>query len=124
MIGINLMNGLIKKKHAQTVTYFRSFLAIKGLVICWKIYTEQMLNIKNHDLVNINKSGLSDLTTKIQTMAEEEKEIKKPNEMIEILEESLEFNKQIQQGKRIKLLTPDQMLSRLPVYLSQLQAAK
>ena len=83
-----------------------------------------MLNIKNHDLVNINKSGLSDLTTKIQTMAEEEKEIKKPNEMIEILEESLEFNKQIQQGKRIKLLTPDQMLSRLPVYLSQLQAAK
>ena len=83
-----------------------------------------MLNIKNHDLVNINKSGLSDLTTKIQTMAEEEKEIKKPNEMIEILEESLEFNKQIQQGKRIKLLTPDQMLSRLPVYLSQLQSAK
>ena len=44
--------------------------------------------------------------------------------MIEIVVESLEFNKQIQQGKRIKLLTPDQMLSRLPVYLSQLQAAK
>ena len=46
MIGVNLMNEFIKKKHTQTVTHFRSFLAIKGLVICSKIYTEQMLNIK------------------------------------------------------------------------------
>ena len=78
---------------------------------------------KNHDLVKVYKSGLSDLKKKNQTMAQEENEIKKPNEMIEIVEETLEFNKQIQEGKRIKILTPDQMLSLLPVYLSQLKAA-
>ena len=32
------------------------------------------------------------------------------------------FNKQNQQGKGIKILTPNQALSRLPISLAQLQA--
>ena len=43
--------------------------------------------------------------------------------MIEIVAESLEFNKQNQQGKGLKILTPYQMLSRLPICLAQLKAA-
>ena len=34
----------------------------------------------------------------------------------------LKFNKQNQQGKGLKLFTPDQMLSRLPIILAQLKA--
>ena len=39
-----------------------------------------------------------------------------------VAEESLEFNKQNQQGQGLKILTPDQMLSRLPITLAQLKA--
>ena len=34
----------------------------------------------------------------------------------------LKFNKRNQQGKGLKLFTPDQMLSRLPIILAQLKA--
>ena len=34
----------------------------------------------------------------------------------------LKFNKQNQEGKSLKILTPSQMLSRLPITLAQLKA--
>ena len=76
---------------------------------------------KINDLVNVIKSGLSDLKNEIENIDKKEKEIEKPNEMIEIVAESLEFNKQNQQGKGLKILTPDQMLRRLPICLAQLK---
>ena len=57
---------------------------------------------KNKDLVNVIKSGLTDLKNETENMSEEEKEIKKPNEIVNIVEEILEFNKQKQEGKRTK----------------------
>ena len=39
-----------------------------------------------------------------------------------LLTKTLKFKKQKQQGQRLKVLTPDQMLSRLPVTLPQLKA--
>ena len=76
----------------------------------------------NSKLVNIIKSGLSDLKNKTEDMSEEEKEIEKPGEKIDIVKEILKFNKQNQQGQGLKILTPDQMLSRLPITLAQLKA--
>ena len=76
---------------------------------------------KNKDLVNVIKSGLTDLKNETENMSEEEKEIEKPNEIVNIVEEILEFNKQKQEGKGLKILTPDQMLSRLPITLAQLK---
>ena len=55
-------------------------------------------------------------------MGEEEKEIEKPSEIIDIVEKIFEFNKQNQQGKGLKILTLNQMLSRLPITLAQLKA--
>ena len=77
---------------------------------------------KNSKLANITKSGLSDFKNEVEDMSEEEKEIEKPNQIINIAEKILEFNKQDQQGKGLKILTPDQMLSRLPITLAQLKA--
>ena len=54
-------------------------------------------------------------------MSEEEKKIEKPNETVDILENILEFNRQ-QQGQGLKILTSNQMLSRLPNSLEQLKA--
>ena len=55
-------------------------------------------------------------------MGEEEKEIEKSNETIDVVEKVLEFNKQNQLGQGLKIPTPDQMLSRLPITLTQLKA--
>ena len=45
------------------------------------------------------------------------KKIEKPSEIVDIVQKILEFNKQNQQGQGqgLKTLTPDQMLSRLPI---------
>ena len=54
-------------------------------------------------------------------MSEDEKEIGQPDRILKIVKEILEFNRQ-QQGQGLKILTPNQMLSRLPVTLAQLKA--
>ena len=55
-------------------------------------------------------------------MSEVEKEIEKPDKTLEIVEEILKFNEQQQSQKGLKHLTPNQMLSRLPITLAQLKA--
>ena len=55
-------------------------------------------------------------------MPKEERETEKPDNIVKIVEEILKFNKQNQEGKGIKILTPNQMLSRLPISLAQLEA--
>ena len=77
---------------------------------------------KNSKLVDVIKSGLSDLKNETENMDEEEKETEKPSEIIDVVEEIIEFNKKKQGGKGLKILTPDQMLSRLPINLAQLKA--
>ena len=56
-------------------------------------------------------------------MFEEETENEKPNQILETVNE-INFNKEIQkqQGSGLKILTPNQMLSRLPISLAQLKA--
>ena len=53
-------------------------------------------------------------------MSKEEIEIEKPDETVRVVEMSLDFNKHNQRGQAIKILTPNQMLSRLPITLAQL----
>ena len=71
--------------------------------------------------MNLIKSGLKDLKEEIKEMSKEEREIEKPDKIVEIVEEILKFNEQ-QEGKGLKILTPNQMLSRLPISLAQLKA--
>ena len=77
---------------------------------------------KNNKLVNLINSGLKDLKEEIKKMSKEEIEIEKPDEIVRVVEMILDFNKQNQQGKGLKILTPNQMLSRLPITLAQLKA--
>ena len=55
-------------------------------------------------------------------MSEYEKNKKGPEKILEIVEEILKFNKEQQSGQGLKILTPNQMLSRLPITLAQLKA--
>ena len=76
---------------------------------------------KNNDtemknqLVNLINSGLKDLKGEIKKMSKEEKEIEKPDKIVNIVEKILKFNEQNKQGEGIKILTPNQMLTRLPI---------
>ena len=56
-------------------------------------------------------------------MSKKEREIEKPDKILKIVEEILDFNnKQNQIGKGLKMLTPNQILNRLPISLAQLKA--
>ena len=77
---------------------------------------------KNNKLVSVINSGLKDLKEEIEEMSKEEREIEKPDKTLKIVEEILKFNKQIQQRKGLKILTQNQMLSRLPISLTQIKA--
>ena len=66
--------------------------------------------------------GLKDLKKEIKEISIEEREIEKPDKIVEIVEEIFKFNKQNQEGQGLKILMPKQMLSRLPISLAQLQA--
>ena len=55
-------------------------------------------------------------------MSKEERKTEKIDKIVEIVEDILKFNEEKQERKGIKTLTPSQMLSRLPISLSQLEA--
>ena len=76
----------------------------------------------NNKLVSVIFSGLKDLKEEIKKMSKEERKIEKSDKMVKIVKKILKFNKQNQEGKDIKILTINQMLSRLPISLAQLEA--
>ena len=57
-------------------------------------------------------------------MSENEKGTEQPDKIVDIVEKILGFNERYQEGQGLKILTPDQMLSRLPSTLAQLYRSK
>ena len=105
------MNYELFKKHVN-------FVVPNALVK--KLYETKNKN-KKDKLVNIIKNGLSDLKDEIKEMSEDEIKTEKPGKILEIVEEIIEFNEQNQSGIGLKILTPNQMFSRLPITLAQLK---
>ena len=79
---------------------------------------------KNHELVKAIKNNWSHLKDEIKKISEDEKRTEQPDQMLEIVEKVLDFKEQIrkQQGLELKILTQNQMLSRLPISLAQFKA--
>ena len=84
---------------------------------------KQKIN-KINDLIEEIKNRWSNLKDEIEKISEDEKEIEQPDNIFKIVKEILDFNKKIrkQQGLDLKILTPNRMLSRLPISLAQLKA--
>ena len=68
------------------------------------------------------KDRLNDLKEETNYMSKEEKELQNIDKLIDIVEEILKFKEKNQHGGGLKILTPNQMLSRLPISLAQLKA--
>ena len=75
------------------------------------------------ELVEEIKNRWSRLKDEIKKMSKEETKNEKPNDILVIISEIIDFNKEIQKqkGSDLKISTPNQMLSRLPMYLAQLK---
>ena len=76
---------------------------------------------KNKLLVSVINSGLKDLKEEINKMSKEERINKKSGKIVNIVKKVLKFNKQNQEGQGLKILTPSQMFSRLPITIAQLK---
>ena len=72
--------------------------------------------------MNVINSGLKELKEQIKEMPKKERKIEKSDKIVKIVKRFLKFNKQKQSGEGIKILTPNQMLSRLSISLPQLEA--
>ena len=79
---------------------------------------------KNSEFVEEIKNRWSNLKHETEKMSKEEIKNEKPNDILGIINEILDFNKEIQkqQGSVLKILTPNQILSRLLISLAQLKA--
>ena len=86
-----------------------------------KIYQTNDREEKNK-VVSIINSGLKDLKEDAKKMTKLDKIIKDPDLIENIVKKILKVNEKNQQGQGIKILTPNQMLNRLPIALAQLQA--
>ena len=105
---------------------------------------------KNGVKVSLIKSGLRDLRNEIKQMFENKIKSERPDGIVNLVEKILDFNEQSdifytpeesprnirpeleseesaaqrrnQRGQGLKILTPEQMISRLPISLAQLKA--
>ena len=93
--------------------------------VLWKkkLYETKDKN-KNNELVKAIKDRLRDVKDEIKRMPKHEKRIEQPDKALKIVEQILDFNKEIQkqQGLGLNILTQCQILSRLPISLAQLDA--
>ena len=112
---------IIKKETDMNREFFQEYFKFQMPTIMLKTLYSLNDKKKNNLLLNTIKSGLSDLKNEIKKMSKEERKIEKPDKIVEIVEEILKFNEQ-QEGKGLKILTPNEILSRLPISLAQLQA--
>ena len=115
------MNGLIRRKQNIKILFKSHFFFQTPSELLKNLYKTNDKE-ENGLLVNVINNGLEDLKKEINKMSEKEKDIEKPDKIVDIVEDILSFNKQNQKGQGLKILTPKQMLSRLPITLAQLKA--
>ena len=98
-----------------------TLLIIEAQEICTKNYARQKVkklgsNIFNQKSVKQNEKTIENVPDSRTSMIEENEKI------INIVEYILYFNQLEQKQERLKILTPNQMFSRLPISLAQLKA--
>ena len=116
----------MKEKKKTTIYCLNTtLLIIKAQVICIKNYETE--GARNEAQVYLIKEALDKIKEdlKCRFFKNAKNIIKDFKKIINIVQRILYFNQLEQQkGKGLKILTPDQMISRLPITLSQLNAGK
>ena len=121
---INNAIALIKKESKDINNdLFKTYFNFSAPIDLAKKLFETEGEKNNSELVEEIKNRWSRLKDEIKKMSKEETKNEKPNDILVIISEIIDFNKEIQKqkGSDLKILTPNQMLSRLPMYLAQLK---
>ena len=118
LITKNLQDWLISKSETNDELIRKHFLVQDLGELLEKLRRSKNNPGKNNIQVNFINSGLRDLKEENEDLNEQEKESENSNEIVDLVENILEFNRQ-QQGQGLKILTPGQRLSRLPISLAQ-----
>ena len=101
-------NELINKEetYINSELFRKSFSLQRPSDMLKAVYTTNNRR-KNENLVNVIKGGLSDLKNEFEKMSSDENETEKRDKIADIVEKNLEFNRQNQEEKGLKILTPD-----------------
>ena len=88
---------------------------------------EDLNNTENTERNNIQaaliNSALTNFKNRINSVSRHETRFERPNEIVNIVEKILEFNRQ-HQGRGLKIVIPNQMLNRLPIFFSSIKSWK
>ena len=102
----NLMNLINKEETNRNSELFRKHFSFqRPSEILKPVYTPNN-RMKNEKLVNVVKSGLSDLKNEIEEISDDEIEIEKPDKIADIVEKIIEFNRQNREGQGLKPIVP------------------
>ena len=105
-----------------TIICLKNILVLQHLQFWQKKLYETEDKNKNNDFVNVIKSGLGDLKDDIEKMSEGEKKLKNQIKYQKLLKKFLILKVQKESRQGLNVLTPDQMLSKLPITLAQIKA--
>ena len=121
--SVNKFNEWVNKEEASINTeLFKKHFNFQRPSDMFKYLYKTNNKEKNNELVNLINSGLKDFIKESKEISEEERITEKSDKIITIVKKYLKFNRQKKEGQGIKLLTPNQMLNRLPISLAQLEA--
>ena len=73
---------------------------------------------KNKNIVESINKKLTKLKKIVKNMPKDDDRVEENEKTIDIVERILELNEEKHSGKGLKILTPDQMFSRLPITLA------
>ena len=94
-----LNRQVVEKNKIINKELLKKYFGFQDLISMQKeLYKTKNIGKKNK-LVHVIKSRLRHFSKEIKDMGEEEKEIEQPNEIVDIVEKTLDFNKQNQRGK-------------------------
>ena len=77
---------------------------------------------ENNELVELIKVKWTNLKDDIEKIPKKEIENENSDKILKIVKAIIEFKKQNKSGKGLRILAPNQMVSRLPTFLAQLKA--
>ena len=110
-----------KKKNINNVLLDHYFDYLNPEIMIAKLKTASYE--KNKNMVESINKKLTKLKNIVKNMPKDEvSKVEENEKIIEIVERILELNSKKQLGLGLKILIPDQMLSRLPITLAQLKA--
>ena len=109
---------IIKEETGTDRELFKNYFSFQMLTALLKVLYNLNDKDKNKQLMDVIESGLIDLKNEIEKIYEDEIKNKKPHKIVDIVKKILRSNKRKQEGKGLKILTPNQMLSRFPISLA------